>query len=272
MTSSSRKEKLTNQKLTQKSAAKKLANQSSDGKLNDPSHHRSIVKLDTRDRLAEAETRLKGMHIEQYMERMMAKVPGGSSESEDATGSNLKERNDDEQLEISPKNKPSREVMKTVETLDETYSVRKRLRSADKQSMEVNERKDISSKCVRENFPVIGQHAKVQAFLQSKPTTFATEGTPAEISRCTSLSDLTIESESKSFEFGALKHRLDDQPQEVVAGGKAHEFPSVLNTCELNNEQEEAGPNLPQRQRDHTEKDKSELESQKIVEHKDKVL
>ena len=74
MTSSSRKEKLTNQKLTQKSAAKKLANQSSDGKLNDPSHHRSIVKLDTRDRLAEAESRLKGMHIEQYMERMMAIV------------------------------------------------------------------------------------------------------------------------------------------------------------------------------------------------------
>ena len=81
-------------------------------------------------------------------------------------------------------------------------------RRAEKKSQRVKE----SAESLGQSYSVIRHIAEARrdakSSLHCKPTTFNTEGTPIEISRCTSLSDLTIDSEPKNFEFSALKGRL----------------------------------------------------------------
>jgi len=93
----------------------------------------------------------------------------------------------------------SRKIINKTENLDQSYSVKRHIAESKKD-------------------------AKISSIL-SKPTVFHTEGTPIEISRCTSLSDLTIDSEPKSMEFSALKGKLTQDPIAQVDGTK------VENSC-----------------------------------------
>ena len=94
--------------------------------------------------------------------------------------------------------------LKMAESGDESVSERKLSRKNCK--VNSNAENLCQSYSVKRHIADSKKNEKI--FAQSKPTTFHTEGTPIEISRCTSLSDLTIDSESKSFEFCALTGKL----------------------------------------------------------------
>ena len=132
----------------------------------------------------------------------METIPG------EGRGSSVNEREG-----VKPGNKTGRQVIEATETLSGSYSVLKQLRVAEK-TQQGSLKARTSGFASGEKDPSgeislgVGHNSKAHAFLHNRPTTFATEGTPIEISRCTSLSDLTIDSDHHNYDFAALKSKL----------------------------------------------------------------
>lgn len=107
--------------------------------------------------------------------------------------------------------KPGHQVKQTAETLETTYSVMKHLHFSEKTQSEFEKNLYLTPSMARVETcgpSVMGLNMKTSTFLPNKPTSFATEGTPIEISRCTSLSDLTIDSDQHNYDFAALKNKM----------------------------------------------------------------
>ena len=168
----------------------------------------------TEERIRIADNKLNGMHIAQYIDAQM------NSSLSNADGSVKNEKEERERLaqvldQFNPPGLPesadlpeamqrlqsSKEVQKTVETLDPSYSVKKTQKNMQKNLEHLEKSSDNLLQ-----LPAVVDDAKVTAFLHARPTTFATEGTPVELSRCTSLSNITMDSEK--YEFTEMKRKM----------------------------------------------------------------
>ncbi|XP_078488488.1 uncharacterized protein LOC778909 isoform X1 [Ciona intestinalis] len=225
-----------------KPAPKKEEPISKHSPLSPPAQVRPVRKFDIDSSLAAAENKLQGMPILQYIEKKISEAPGLSDEDKEAhqhaSTSNLSKSDtldasdmtltsqdmtlNQSALDASDaarRSKTCRDVIKTVETLNESYSVKKQLKVFEKQRTDVTTPTTSQSPCNVASrlvpFPSMSNNVKVQAFLQSRPNTFMTEGTPVEMSCSTSLSNITIESGSDNYDFAQLQKRMVEQQREA---------------------------------------------------------
>ncbi|XP_076813622.1 uncharacterized protein LOC143460114 isoform X2 [Clavelina lepadiformis] len=215
--SSRNKEKTQSRKSTPSKSSKPSLKNSQSSTANRNSGQRvsnHVRKYDTSERIAAANNRLNGMDILQYIENKMSSVPA----ADDSSGELAKETipsKPEEKEEIIANGQRSRHIMKTVETLGHSYSVKKQLRTTDKVDVSDKatswEPASSTDSFVNSSIPMMSNKSKVQAFLQSRPTTYNTEGTPIEMSRSTSLSNLTVESGTENYNFSALQNRAAEK-------------------------------------------------------------
>ena len=168
------------------------------------SHGITVYRFDIEKSIAAAETKLEGIHIVDYIDRKMS-TGGGDATSSEREHPSSKSHADPAPCENGDRTHAlsARQVINTVETLNESYSVKKQLR--------VNERR--SQPASRPPDPEGAQsgQAKVRAFLQNGPVSYNVENTPIEMSRATSLSNLTVDSGPDTYDFSALHRRIAEK-------------------------------------------------------------
>lgn len=176
-----------------------------------------VRPFNVKETLAAADSKLNGIGIVQYIDSKMGEDERRSPEIKKQNADESKNVPDVKPVDTENRRGPSsREVIQTVETLNETYSVMKQLRANEKQTQD-----QPTSQAPQTQLP--SNQAKVQAFLhQGGPISYAIEGTPVEMSRCTSLSNLTMDSGPDTYDFGALQRKMADRrkspPQEKSTG------------------------------------------------------
>ncbi|XP_039260575.2 uncharacterized protein LOC120336871 isoform X2 [Styela clava] len=147
-------------------------------------------RIDIKQKIESANQKLNGVHILEYMDNLMMKVDDTDKPGTSHSTSKMKQ------------------VIDSAEKLQQSYSVRKKIKEDEKHA-NLTEK----SNCDSPNHFTTMKMPKTTGLLPSEPplqlqskmriqsyiregiTSYATEGTPIEMSRSTSLSNLTIDSE-----------------------------------------------------------------------------